>query len=763
MLKKTLAILCAFALLASVLVVSFSASAVENTTDECYTVIESEDFENVTLPSDLNYNSSAWYNKSIITKDNCFWYAGTQVRLTTSFGSTTSIQTRPYFGALRLYVNVESGKTYNFSWRVRDNDPDVQGTYAIQTRYCNSYEDTSWVSGSAMTTQKTFVGKESFSGWENNDYTFTATRNAKICLSFGGEGAIQFCFDNFVLKEINHDINVVDAVAPTATEDGIKAHYACSKCGTLYTDAKGTTETTLADLMDRECNVVVNETFDNFSVTSADLVDSGKRFTKNSNGTYWHVYNASKIKLWESGGSYGFTAPSVGYTNAAGVVGTGFRMANVTGTTVFYVCFDVVKGRTYNFSFTLWNNTSDGQDGLLRLRKVTGYDETNGAPALGDYLRFVGSSDNDVGFNTPYGDNVLSYSFKATETTTLCINMQIYSAVGKYSVLDNFKVEESGHTYTKVETREANCVNDGIAEHYTCTSCGKNWADEAKTQYIDPAVPAVEHNHVFGNYNIRLDGKIGLGFNASLCDGLIADPSSTYVQFAIEGEEATKEVYLNDAVLETNGTYTFYCPLTSVQMGKQVTAYLCYQGNVLDTETASANDYIEDLESAEEGTVDEKILNLAAATKNYTAFAETYFAGEEIADTVEAEANVDYNYAESGSAEGVEFYGYDLVLNDGTDLRLYFKADVEPTFTVGGESVEAKQYIEGYYYVTISNIAAHELNKKFTVVANGGLTVEACALSYANSVIKANNNKNLVKLCKALYNYSNAAAAYNAQ
>ncbi len=788
MLKKTLAILCAMALLVSLLTVGITANATETTTDECYTTVVSEDFENGFAVSNddvaVSGDTYAWQQRVNDNVWRLYSYGGAKVKFmeptdTSAYGLINTNYNYLGTNCLRIYdswqgasgavvlyffVPVTAGETYNVSFKIGATSG--EGNVSLTMRNGVTFgEDVSawpgWSSPNEFLVNGASVAYAEKKFTEYN-YTVTPKYSYNMSVSLTLPTNVSLVFDDFKVEKIEHDVTAVAAVAPTATTDGVKAHYACSKCGALYTDAAGTTETTLADLMDRECNVVVNETFDNFNVTSADLVDSGKRFTKNSNGTYWHVYNASGIKLWESGGSYGFTAPSVGYTNAAGVVGTGFRMANVTGTTVFYPCFDVVEGRRYTLSFSLWNNTDAGQDGMLRLRKVTGYNETHGGPSLDTYYRFVGSSGNDVNFTTPIGDNVLSYEFIATESTTVCVNMQIYSAVGKYSVLDNFKVEESNHTYTQVPAREANCVYDGNVAHYTCTSCGKNWSDAAYTQYVDPTIPAVEHSHGFENYNLRLDGKIGLGFNATLCDGLTADKTATYAQFAIEGVEGVEKVSLNDAVKEVDGSYTFYCPLSSVQMGKKVTASLCYQSNVLDTATASANDYLADLDNVD---ISGEAKALAKATGSFTSFAETYFAGADIEDTTldEISAVDANNHSVAGSADGVEFYGYDLVLNDGTDLRLYFKANTAPTFTVGGETAEAEAYVDGYYYVTISNIAAHELSKKFTVVANDGLTVEVCALSYANSVIKANYDKNLVKLCKALYNYSAAAAAYNAQ
>ncbi len=268
-------------------------------------------------------------------------------------------------------------------------------------------------------------------------------------------------------------------------------------------------------------------------------------------------------------------------------------------------------------------------------------------------------------------------------------------------------------------------------------------------------------NHEFNKYNLRLDGNIGLGFNTSVCDTILMDDNA-YILFKAEGCNDYK-LLLSDAVKEENGTYTAYYPLTTVQMSLNVTAQL-FDGNgnaANEPVTVSAEDYAKQILGNEQYSYAH---DLVKSMTNYTGFAKKYFNKEDIdSDSVESVvADLNNDFSVDGTTEGVEFYGYDLVLDSYTDFRLYFKVNgVVPQFKVDEQVVLAEAFGEtGYYYITIPNIAAHELNKCFTVKVNDELTVKACALSYANSVMKTNPDRNLVKLVKALYEYNRAAIEY---
>ncbi len=271
-----------------------------------------------------------------------------------------------------------------------------------------------------------------------------------------------------------------------------------------------------------------------------------------------------------------------------------------------------------------------------------------------------------------------------------------------------------------------------------------------------------------GGYDIRLDGTINMGFNVELPSGLLGD-SGIYMLFGVDGTE--RKVLLADATLCDDGSYTFYGPVTSVQMTQKVTAQLFSGDGTALTEAVSRSvkdytDYI--LANADDYAAE---LPLVKAMLNYGAAAQNYFGEytESLANASlsEADKNIEYtvaennNFEQTGEADGVSFYGYDLILNSGTTLRLYFKADGGSTVVFKDENgtvLTAEQYGD-YLYVTLPDVDATRLGYKYTVTANDSLTIKASALSYANSVLKSTHytHKNLMQ---ALYCYSDAALAY---
>ena len=61
--------------------------------------------------------------------------------------------------------------------------------------------------------------------------------------------------------------------------------------------------------------------------------------------------------------------------------------------------------------------------------------------------------------------------------------------------------------------------------------------------------------------------------------------------------------------------------------------------------------------------------------------------------------------------------------------------------------------------ITIDNIAAVDLDTKYTIVV-GGYTISYSALSYAYAVVNGDNGVAITNVAKALYNYNEQANAY---
>lgn len=374
-----------------------------------------------------------------------------------------------------------------------------------------------------------------------------------------------------------------------------------------------------------------------------------------------------------------------------------------------------------------------------------------------------------------------SFSFPAVKTTYVKLtdlvtaNTSInWAGISEVEIYGYDTIESCEHTAARVAANAASCETDGNYEYYECSRCGSVFADAACTKPLvkaDQAISASGHSHDFEGYCLQLDGKIGIGFNSAICDELLANANAA-VRFTVGEDELI--VNLSEAVRTADGNYNVYCPLTSVQLTEKVTAQMLDgNGNAVgEAVEVTAKQYADKLLSSDDY---ETAHDLTTAMLNFAGYAQQYFgnqnelANSTLENSAELIANVTVdeanNFTKSGEAEGVSFYGYDLVLNDRTDLRLYFKVDegVNVSFMLDGVAVEAKDYIYNYKYITVKNIAAHELTKRFTVtVEDSTLSVSASALSYANSILKGSHyDDGLKNVVKALYNYSSAASLYN--
>lgn len=79
-----------------------------------------------------------------------------------------------------------------------------------------------------------------------------------------------------------HSLTKVDEVPATCTENGTKAHWKCSECGKLFSDADGKNETSEADL-------VLNAKSHDFSVKTVSEKTLRTPATYTEKATYWYT------------------------------------------------------------------------------------------------------------------------------------------------------------------------------------------------------------------------------------------------------------------------------------------------------------------------------------------------------------------------------------------------------------------------------------------------------------------------------------------
>ena len=174
---------------------------------------------------------------------------------------------------------------------------------------------------------------------------------------------------------------------------------------------------------------------------------------------------------------------------------------------------------------------------------------------------------------------------------------------------------------------------------------------------------------------------------------------------------------------------------------------------------------------------------------NYGTYAQTHFgyntenlsnaslSADEIAAVTAVEDTVFDTYAATGrnNTSVGSFAGSSLVLESETTLNVYFSpADgvslENLTFTVDGKSVPAVSTAiseTAYYMISITNIAAQDLDKAFEVTVSNGTessSYQVSAFSYCRDVMLQNTGttytNELKNALKALYLYNQTANKY---
>ena len=194
-----------------------------------------------------------------------------------------------------------------------------------------------------------------------------------------------------------------------------------------------------------------------------------------------------------------------------------------------------------------------------------------------------------------------------------------------------------------------------------------------------------------------------------------------------------------------------------IQVAETITAQLvCETHSVNKSYNFTVKEYAEYI-LAEGNGYDETTKDLVNAMLSYGKYAKAYFS-EEILDATEAMKDIDASDLENHRPE-IEgqipdyYYGSSLLLESKVVIRHYFKQAVEGATKIGE-----------YWCIDITDIPAHELDKKQNTDV-GGVVIKYSPLSYAYSVLKSDTAdvklQKLQNLVKAMYLYNQAADAYH--
>lgn len=269
------------------------------------------------------------------------------------------------------------------------------------------------------------------------------------------------------------------------------------------------------------------------------------------------------------------------------------------------------------------------------------------------------------------------------------------------------------------------------------------------------------------NASVSLKGNVAINYYADLSSELTGESSAATAVFKnAAGETLGEPIALNAVQAETSGEmqgkYKFSFPVAARDYQEKITLAVLENGAEIAGLTYSVNDYIVAVNAMESASPELK--NAVNALKAYCEAARAYFAGETVASAEAADLSAFAGViekAEASEAEDADI-NMSLLLKSGTELRIYFKGDLD--CTIGGVAAEKHAAkAEGYYYVSVEDIAAKDLGAE-QVLTIGDYTIKCSALSYAAAVegivSEETSVVNLKNLVRALYAYYAAANAY---
>ena len=292
--------------------------------------------------------------------------------------------------------------------------------------------------------------------------------------------------------------------------------------------------------------------------------------------------------------------------------------------------------------------------------------------------------------------------------------------------------------------------------------------------------------------NLVLEGRIGMNFYFRMHEAL-AKNKDTILRFTF-ANGTTMDAAVTDARIDITslpGTtlYKFSCDVAAKEMADTVKVQIILDNNASMIYNHSVVRYARMLLNGSNTAYTDDCKALVKSMLNYGTYAQTHFGyntenlsnasltADEIAAVTAVEDTVFDTYAATGrnNTSVGSFAGSSLVLESETTLNVYFSpADgvslENLTFTVDGKSVPAvsTEISEtAYYMISITNIAAQDLDKAFEVTVSNGTessSYQVSAFSYCHDVMLQNTGttytNELKNALKALYLYNQTANKY---
>lgn len=268
---------------------------------------------------------------------------------------------------------------------------------------------------------------------------------------------------------------------------------------------------------------------------------------------------------------------------------------------------------------------------------------------------------------------------------------------------------------------------------------------------------SAEAENPFKGISVTLGSDLTVNFSAE-----VADTENAVMTFHVNG--TTQTVPVTQAQHADGNIYTFPCTIAPVRMADTIEAVLSDSGNTYQMST-SVRDYAQMLLASKQwdklAATDMMVatLNYGAATQNYFDYNTDNLANAGYEKAATAEMPEPAAASQTGSAEGITFYGASLLLENRIALRFYFdvSGDIEDyTFSTG----KAPVYKNGLYFVEIPNINPQDYDKAITLTVNDTLSVSYSPMHYISRMYDREEEGALKTLLLELYQYHLTAVDY---
>lgn len=315
------------------------------------------------------------------------------------------------------------------------------------------------------------------------------------------------------------------------------------------------------------------------------------------------------------------------------------------------------------------------------------------------------------------------------------------------------------------------CVPSSSVSAYRAAD---GWSDRADfvTAYIK-----------FESMSILLDGRIGMNLFVTLSEA--AKQEGGRLEFTVSGKDGeTTSIPFEEALPDGKGRWKFTCYVNAVQMADEVTATYYGFGGVSFSQKISVQKYIDKIVGLYGENSTETVAVLVRAISDFGHYAQislseahgwtigTDHAAVTSYGTPDTSVSlISHAFTKEGESDGISGLGGSLILEEATDVVLYFTLDsslhpAEPVIRVtdpNGKEVpySLEEIGTGSFRIVIGNIPAHKLGDRYRITFDGSLTVTLSALSYAERVLSSESislgEKNTAA---ALYAYYLAAMAF---